>query len=187
MNIKTSVYIAESVDGFIAREDGSIDWLDTENHTDEDYGFKKFMDSVDAIIMGSNTFKTVLSLGQWLYANKPVYVLSSKGVVIPEAMSKTVSQISAPPKEVINKMVERGFRHLYIDGGNTIQRFLSADLIFELIITQIPVLIGRGISLFGPISRDIRLKHIMTQSYENGFVQSRYEVLDFLFRNNDSL
>ena len=182
--MKASVYIATSLDGFIAREDGSLDWLEGSGeeisqgeNQGGDYGYKAFMDSVDALVMGRNTFEKVLGFGGWAYGEKPVIVLSSRSLQIPKHLSKTVEAMSGSPEEVVERLSERGMKHLYIDGGVTVQRFLRVGLIQRLIISRIPILIGAGIPLFGPLEQDIKLRHIRTQSYPSGFVQSEYEVV----------
>lgn len=178
-NMKASVFIATSLDGFIARKDGSIDWLPTgeESDPDEDYGYQEFIQTIDAMVMGRNSYEVVRSFDLWPYGDMPVVVLSSREIEIPEAIHSTVSSISAPSTEVVQRLDEQGFSHLYIDGGKTIQGFLREGLIDQLIITRIPILIGEGIPLFGPLNRDIKLKHVTTQSYDNGLVQSTYEVV----------
>jgi dihydrofolate reductase len=176
--MKATVYIATSVDGFIARENGSVDWLPTgESASGEDYGYHDFMNSVDALVMGRNTYELVLSFGSWPYGEKPVVVLSSQQLEIPEDISNTVSVLSASPSEVVQRLAEQGYEHLYIDGGKTIQGFLREGLIQKIIITKVPILIGSGIPLFGTLPQDIRLRHIETLQFDNGLVQSKYEVL----------
>ena len=180
--MKASVYIATSVDGFIAREDGSVDWLSSGEETagedggGEDYGYQDFMDSVDALVMGRNTYEMVQSFGEWPYGNKPVIVLTSTPLDIPEKFAKTVSAMSGTPGEIVRNLAERGYEHLYIDGGKTIQGFLRERLIQTLIITKIPILIGSGIPLFGTLPHDIKLRHLETFQFDNGLVQSKYEI-----------
>lgn len=185
--MKASVYIATSLDGFIAREDGSLDWLpqsDTDIDSTEtdvadvdgDMGFQAFMASIDAMVMGRNTFETVLSFGQWPYGDTRVIVLSRRGVEIPDHLTATVETSSSPLHELVEHLSARGFEHLYVDGGSTIQSFLNGGLITQLIITRIPVLIGSGIPLFGPLDNDIHLNHIETVSMPGGLVQSTYQV-----------
>lgn len=177
--MKATVYIATSIDGFIARQDGGIDWLpaiDTEGG--EDYGYQEFIDSVDAIVMGRNTYELALSFGSWPYGEMPVIVLSGRQIEIPEDIAGTVESMPAEPRAVVRRLAERGFGHLYVDGGKTIQGFLGEGLIQRLIITRVPVLIGDGIPLFGPLPHDLRLRHVGTRQFENGLVQSEYEVLD---------
>ncbi|WP_417388712.1 dihydrofolate reductase family protein [Gimesia sp.] len=180
--MKTSIYIATSLDGFIARKDGALDWLPGIDSTDtpggEDYGYHEFMDSIDVLIMGRKTFETVLSFDtDWPYGNKRMVILSSQPVSIPSDLSDRVESSAMNPIKLIEKLSADGFQHAYIDGGITIQSFLNAGLIDELIITRVPVLIGSGISLFGTLEADIRLQHLQTQSYPNGLVQSRYRRL----------
>lgn len=178
--MKASVYIATSVDGFIAREDGGLDWLPPHtpaSSTDGDYGYQEFFDSVDALVMGRNTYQTVLDFDGWPYGSKPVIVLSSGSVEIPAELAGKVEAMSCSPTELVRRLAERQMEHLYIDGGITIQRFLRAELIQQLIITRVPVLIGTGIPLFGPLDHDIRLRHVETTAFNSGLVQTRYEVL----------
>jgi dihydrofolate reductase len=178
-SMRATVYIATSVDGFIAREDGGIDWLPEGGgeEGDEDYGYQEFVDSVDAIVMGRSTYELASSFGSWPYGEKPVVVLSSRRVVIPEAIARTVEAMSAAPREVVRRLAQRGFGHLYVDGGRTIQGFLGEGLIDRLILTKVPVLIGSGIPLFGALPHDVGLRHLETLQFDNGLVQSKYEVL----------
>ena len=179
--MKVSVYIATSLDGFIARKNGELDWLpgsDGETDpADEDYGFHKFMDSVDVIAMGRKTFQKILSIGEWPYDDKRVIVLSSKDIRIPSKLLSTVDVKSCSPAELIQELSEADYQHLYVDGGKTIQSFLNDSLIQELTIFKVPVLIGSGKPLFGKLEKDIHLHHIQTTSFENGFVESKYELI----------
>lgn len=178
--MKASVYIATSVDGFIARLNGAIDWLPVggDEAGEEDYGYREFMDSVDYLVMGRGTYEVVLSFGgEWPYAGKRVVVLSSRPLEIPERIADSVEWMSGSPQEVVRRLAERGAKHLYIDGGKTIQGFLVAGLIQHLTITRIPVLIGEGLPLFGPVPHDVRLHHLETRTFANGLVQSKYEVV----------
>jgi dihydrofolate reductase len=178
--MKTSVYSATSLDGFIARPDGRLDWLPgaeaEAEASGEDYGYQAFIDTVDYLVMGRNTYALVLGFEPWPYAGTPVVVLSRRPVEIPARLAGAVEWMSGPPQEVVEQLAERGAQHLYIDGGRTIQGFLAEGLIQQLIITRVPVLIGQGIPLFGPLPHDIKLKHIETQAFPAGLVQSRYEV-----------
>ena len=177
--MKASVYIATSVDGFIAREDGSVDWLTGgADAASGDYGYQAFIDSIDALVMGRNTFDMVLSFGAWPYGDKAVIVLSSQQLEIPKEISGTVSVMSGTPAEVVQQLAERGYQHVYVDGGQTIQGFLRAGLIQTLILTRVPILIGSGIPLFGALPEDIHLTHQETLHFENGFVQSTYQVIN---------
>ncbi|MFH5831947.1 dihydrofolate reductase family protein [Halalkalibaculum sp. DA384] len=178
MNTKCSVFIATSVDGFIARTDGELDWLTggETSEVDEDYGYQNFIDTVDALIMGRNTFDKVLTFEEWPYSKK-VIVLTNRSLKIPEKLSEAVVIMSGSPQEIVDQFSNEGFHHFYIDGGKTIQNFLKAGLIQEIILTRIPVIIGSGIPLFGPVGNDIKLEHVSTRSFKNGFVQSKYNVI----------
>ena len=179
MSIKVSVYVAISLDGFIAREDGALDWLDKANAIvppGQDLGFRAFMDSVDSLIMGRKTYEQVLSFGQWPYGRTPVVVLSHNALSFPPGLQETVSHSSEPLPDLLERLAAEGVEHVYVDGGTTIQGFLARGLVDEITVTVIPVLIGDGIPLFGPLEQDIRLTHIRTIAYDFGFVQTTYAV-----------
>ena len=174
MNV--SVYVATSLDGFIAREDGSLDWLrgSGPRPAEEERGYRVFMDSVDAIVMGRVTYETVRDFPTWPYASKPVIILSHREVVIPSALAGRVEPMSGPPAELVPRLRARGWQHLYVDGGKTIQGFLAAGLVRRLTLNRLPVLLGSGLPLFGPVPGDVRLQHIRTVVYPGGLVQSEY-------------
>ena len=178
--MKTSVYIAASLDGFIARENGDLDWLSKFNNdsSEEDYGFQEYMNSIDTVVMGRNKFEMVVSSGKWRYENKLFIVLSSKKIQIPGNFPPTIEIFTGLLSDLIQNLTARGKGHVYVDGGKTIQGFLNANLIQEIIITRIPILLGKGIPLFGPVLEDINLKLLESRTFENGFVQSRYEVIN---------
>ena len=178
MSIKASVFIATSLDGFIARANGDLDWLAgaESTSTEQDYGYQEFMDTVDTIVVGRKTFELVLTFDAWPYDGKKVVVLSSKPSAVPPHLVDNVEWLSMPPQRLVERLAAQDAIHLYIDGGKTIQGFLNAGLIDELTITGVPVLIGTGVPLFGPLNHDVRLTHIATRQFENGFVQSKYRV-----------
>lgn len=173
--VKVSVYIATSLDGFIARPNGDLDWLAGET-PGEDYGYAAFMASVDVLVMGRKTFEKALTFEAWPYAGKRVLVLSTGTPAVPKAIAGGVEVISLAPRALVERLSGEGVSHVYLDGGSTIQRFLAAGLIDEITLTRIPVLIGEGIPLFGHLDRDVRLEHAETRAFESGFVQSRYRV-----------
>lgn len=180
MTAKCSVFIATSLDGFIARENGNIDWLTEANllvPPGEDCGYGDFMANVDAVVMGRNTFEQVLSFGAWPYGSTPVVVLSQRGVALPAEIPPCVSVSSEMPGRLVARLTAQGAKKIYVDGGLTIQHFLAAGLIDDITITVIPVLLGAGKPLFGALPADIQLKHENTRSFDFGFVQSRYRVL----------
>jgi dihydrofolate reductase len=172
--MKLSVFCGMSVDGFLARPDGALDFLDAGGQ--EPHGFEEFYASVDVVVIGRKTFEVVLTFGNWFYGKKPVVVLSGRPLDFSSIKGGVVEQMSGEPTEIVKRLDSRGFKHSYIDGGITIQRFLAAGLIDRLVITRVPVLIGAGIPLFGPLPRDISLRHVATRSYNGGLVQSEYEI-----------
>jgi dihydrofolate reductase len=173
--MKASVFIGTSLDGFIARTNGDLDFLPPGGG--EPHGYNEFMATVDALVIGRKTFETVLTFDTWPYGAKPVVVLSARPLA-PAPLGAVVERMSGPPAEIVSQLAARGIRHVYVDGGITIQRFLQDGLIQRLIITRVPVLIGTGIPLFGPVPRDIVLRHVGTRQYASGLVQSEYEPTD---------
>lgn len=172
--MKASVFCGTSLDGFIARPNDALDFLETGGGVD--HGFTEFLASVDAIVMGRRTFEVVLTFGSWPYGTKPVVVLSSRPVTIPAFPGAVIEHMSGAPAEIVSRLAARGVAHIYVDGGVTIQRFLEAGLIQRLVISRVPVLIGSGIPLFGPLSRDIVVRHVATRAFPGGLVQSEYLV-----------
>ena len=170
-----SIFIGTSLDGFIARPNGDLDFLPEGGG--EPHGYNGFVATVDAIVIGRKSFEKVLTFKPWPYGNKRVVVLSSRPVDLSAAVGGVVEQMSGTPAEIVSKLAASGALHLYIDGGVTIQRFLRAGLIQRLIITRVPVLIGEGIPLFGTLPKDIRLRHVATRHFQSGLVQSEYHVI----------
>lgn len=170
---RTSVFIGASVDGFIARANGALDFLPPGGG--EPHGYAEFMATVDALVIGRKTYETVLTFEKWPYEEKRVFVLSTGPLSTPPA-GAVVERMSGPPADIVSQLAARGVEHIYVDGGITIQRFLQAGLIQRLIITRVPVLIGGGIPLFGALPRDIALTHVATRQYASGLVQSEYVV-----------
>lgn len=165
--MRASVFIGTSVDGFIARVNGDLDWLP--HGGGEDHGYDAFIATVDALVIGRKTFEKVLTFDAWPYAEKPVFVLSTRPLV-PAPLGAKVERMSGDPAAIVSQLAARGIGHIYVDGGITIQRFLQAGLIQRLTITRIPVLIGTGIPLFGVTQRDIGLRHVATHQYASGLV-----------------
>ena len=146
------VYIGTSMDGYISAPDGSLDWLSYVPIPEgDDLGFSEFMERVDAVVMGRKTFETVLSFEMGWHYPKPGIVLSSTLKTVPEGFADHVQLASGTPSEIVQLAKKQGFENLYIDGGTTIQRFLREDLIDEMIITEIPILLGGGDRLFGEL------------------------------------
>ena len=178
--MKCSVFIVTSLDGQIARTDGRIDWLDAANATvppGEDCGYHAFMRSVDVLIMGRRTFEMALGFPEWPYSGKRVVVMSARGIEVPARLRGEVSATAEAPADLVKRLSAEGARHAYVDGGVTIQGFLSAGLIDEVTITLIPVILGSGAPLFGPVPADVKLALVDTKAYPFGYVQVRYSVL----------
>ncbi len=168
------VFIATSLDGFIARPDGTLDWLPVPEPGGEDFGYATFMSGIDAIVMGRGTFDVVNAMdGSWQYG-KPIVVLTSRPLPSKVTLRDEIVAMSGTPAEIVAACAARGWQQLYIDGGVTIQRFLAEGLIERLIVTRVPVLLGSGLPLFGALPQDVHLEHLRTESYANGLVQSEY-------------
>ena len=170
--MKTSIFVGASVDGFIARSNGAFDFLSA-GGGERDNGYDEFFATVDAVVMGRNTYEIVLPFPTWPYGPKPVFVLSTRPIALAPSGS-CVERMSGDPAEILSLLSARGFQHVYVDGGVTIQRFLRAGLIQRLVITRVPVLIGTGIPLFGPVDPDVLLTHVATRQLSGGAVQSEY-------------
>ncbi len=172
------VFIATSLDGYIARPSGAIDWLvEGWPEVGHDYGFAEFMETVDGMVMGRGTFDKVKTFDTWLY-KKPVVVMSRtlRNEDIPSELGGKVRLSDAEPAQLMAELDREGWKRVYVDGGKIIQSFLRDGLIRDFVLTRIPVLLGEGIPLFGAHAKDIRLSHLKTTSYESGFVQSLYAV-----------
>lgn len=170
-----SVFVGTSVDGFIARSNDALDFLSAGG--DEPHGYEEFIATVDALVIGRKTFEVVLGFPEWPYGDRRVVVLSSRPLDFSRVRGGRVEQMSGAPAEIIAKLAAAGVKHVYVDGGVTIQNFLRAGQIQRLTISRVPILIGQGIPLFGSLPEDIRLRHISTQQYAGGLVKTEYEVV----------
>lgn len=168
-----SVFVGTSLDGFLARPGGGLDFLPPGGG--EPHGYDEFIATVDAIVIGRRTFETVLAFEGWPYGDRRVVVLSGRPLDLSVSKGE-VEQMGGPPSEIVARLAAAGSRHLYVDGGVTIQGFLRAGLVRRLVVTRVPVLIGAGIPLFGSLPHDVRLRHVATRSFPSGLVQSEYEI-----------
>jgi len=165
-----SVFIATSVDGYIARADGSIDWLSIVHPVDEAHGYEKFMSSVDAVVIGRNTYETVLHYEKWPYAGKRVIVMSHR-----QAQAHNAEEFySGSAAELAHQLIQS--KRVYVDGGSVVRQFLAADLIDDLTISVIPIVLGDGIRLFSCGEGEHRLELESSRSWPSGMVQMRYWV-----------
>ena len=168
------VYIATSLDGYIATKDGGLDWLNSvPNPTHDDYGWADFNDRIDAILMGRKTFDFVVSFGGWLY-EKPVHVLSSTLTEMPERLADKATLHHGPIPEVLAKLSDQGVKNLYVDGGQLISRLLREDLVDEMIITRVPILLGSGIPLFSESGEEKAFIHQKTEMLGDALTKSYY-------------
>jgi len=175
MEKKNKVFIATSLDGYIADKSGNIDWLHSIPNPDQiDMGYGDFISQIDALVMGRTTFETVCGFDMdWPY-QKPVFVLSNTMTSIPKEYQKKVELVKGTLTEILEGIHEKGFYQLYIDGGKTIQSFLKEDLIDEMTITTIPILLGGGISLFTDLPKQLNFECIDSKIYLGKVVQNHF-------------
>lgn len=177
--MRISVFIATSLDGYIAREDGSIDWLEEANKVvpaGEDCGYAAFMSTVDLLVMGSGTFEKVLGFPAWPFGDKPVWVVSQTLEALPDHVPPQVRLAKGTVQQIAAQALQLGYQRLYVDGGKLIQSFLREGLITDLTVTTIPILLGAGRALFGALPWDVALALVSSVAYPFGFVQSTYAV-----------
>lgn len=167
------IFLGLSVDGFIARPDDDLSWLTSRGQAAGDAGFTPFMESIDALLMGRRTYEGIADLAEWPYLGRPVHVLSST------LDAGADSRIRVPPdfNDALQALTDAGYKRVYVDGGQTARTFLSAGLISEMTLSQVPVLIGQGATLFGPLTADISLEHVRTDVMNGGMIQTKYLVL----------
>ncbi|MCC5987370.1 MAG: dihydrofolate reductase [Pararhodobacter sp.] len=171
------VFIAASLDGFIARADGAIDWLLPFNAEGEDHGYDAFIAGVDGLVMGRATYETVLGFGDWPYA-KPVVVMSRTlgAADVPQHLRQRVRITADAPADIVHALRAEGWRSAYVDGGEVIRSFLAEGLIGRITLTLVPILLGRGRPLFGAIGREVRLEREAVRPFRNGLVSLDYRV-----------
>jgi dihydrofolate reductase len=166
-----SVYIATSLDGFIARPDGGIDWLNPMMQAGEDYGYQRFFASIDAIVFGRKTYETALGFDPWPYAGKRCVVLTHRPIDARHGEERH----DGPLAELVDRLGAEGVRRVYIDGGEVIRQFLAAGLVDDVTLSIVPVLLGEGLPLFrGGAERWLRL--VESRSYPSGLVQIEYRI-----------
>lgn len=175
--VTTHVFIAVSLDGYIARKDGDINWLLQRDDPTEDHGYTAFIADKDWIVMGRGSYEKVLTFDEWPY-DRPVLVLSRQltDTPVPEALKGRVQFSHRTPREVIDDLAAQNVHRVYIDGGQVIQSFLREGLVADIVITTVPVLLGSGIPLFGSLPHDIDLTLLSSRSFPSGLVQSHYRL-----------
>ena len=163
---KIILYVATSIDGFIARKNGSVDWLTKYNNTGEDFGYKEFLDSVETVILGNTTYREFKAP----YENKKCYVFSRKNT----GKENNITYVNTDVKEFTDGLSEN--ENIWLVGGADIAKeFLKNNLIDEFIITIIPIVLGEGIPLFAQGCGEHKLKLLNTKSYDSGVVQLHYQ------------
>lgn len=172
------IFIATSLDGYIARPDHQLDWLMKHATEGDDHGYAAFTENMDGLVMGRRTYETVLTFGDWPY-NLPVVVMSKtlSQSDVPEGLQGKVRVSELDPPDLFKSLAQDGWARAYIDGGKVIQSFLRCGLIEDLVVTTAPVLIGEGLRLFGEIDNDIDLKLIESKSFDSGMLQAHYRVI----------
>jgi dihydrofolate reductase len=176
--ISAHVFIATSLDGYIARLDGDIGWLLQRDDPAEDHGYRDFIADKDAIVMGRGSFEKVLGFDPWPYELQ-VVVLSKQlaGTPVPEALRGKVRFAAAEPAQAMAQLEREGVRRVYVDGGQLVQSFIRAGLVEDMVLTTVPVLIGAGRPLFGALPRDLDLALVASRSFPSGLVQSTYRFI----------
>jgi len=172
MSARCSVFIATSLDGFIARPDGRTDWLSIVERPGEDYGYQRFFDSIDTLVFGRKTYETALGFPQWPYAGKRCVVMTHT-----KPTPKRGEEIYAgAPGPLVDRLTAEGAKRIYVDGGDVIRQFLAAGLLTDLTLSIVPILLGEGIPLFGRLEDDARLELVESRSFESGLVQLEYRI-----------
>lgn len=176
--ISAHVFIAISLDGFIARADGDIGWLLQRDDPTEDHGYSDFIADKDMIVMGRGSYEKVVTFDKWPY-DRPILVLSKQlaGTLVPEALKGKVRFANLAPKDALEELTRQNVHRVYVDGGQLVQSFLRDGLINDMVITTVPVLIGSGRPLFGPLPQDIDLALVSCRSFPSGLVQSTYRLV----------
>ncbi len=169
---KISVYIALSIDGYIARKDDSLDWLDRVGGFDEDYGFQNMLAGIDALIIGRKTYEIASTVAD-PYPEKRVVVLSNNLNSVKAGMELYQGDLV----DLTEKLHREGVKSIWVDGGSTISQFLDLQLVDEMTLSVIPIVLGSGIPLFHAIGREVPCRLISSQSYRSGLVQQHYEII----------
>lgn len=181
-SLEVSIYIAVSIDGYIARRDGGLDWLDRVGGFDEDYGFQKLMENIDAVVIGRKTYEVASTVPD-PYPGKKVIVLSRTLDCVKAGMELYNGDLV----ELVTKLQKEGIKHIWVDGGSTISQFLSLLLVDKMTLSIIPVILGSGIPLFHVLSNEIPCRLISSQAYRSGLVQLHYEIVKQFSESQDKI
>lgn len=170
------LFIAASLDGYIARENHSLDWLDQLEHMkDEDYGYAEFLESVDILLIGRKTYEEVLGFGvEWPYQGKKSYVFTADSEFTTETPDTEVVNELTP--EFITQLQEAESDIWLVGGGKLIASFLKLGAVDDILVSIIPVMLGNGIPLFPEIHKDAKLQLVSCESFRNGVVNLSYRL-----------
>jgi len=165
-------YVAASLDGFIATPDGSVDWLAPFEDSAQDYGYREFLDSVDALVMGSRTYEQVIGFDiPWPYADRPTWVVTHRDL----ELRPGVTLASDSPATVAAQLESLGHDRVWLVGGGALAAgFRAAGLITEHIVSVMPVILGKGVPLFGATGEAESLRLVEAVRFDSGVVQLRY-------------
>ena len=175
MEKRNLVFIGTSLDGYIADRNGGLNWLTAiPNPEQSDMGYTEFMAQVDALVMGRKTFETVCGFeGDWPYA-KPIFIVSRTLDTIAEEYRDKAELVKGSLVQILEKIHNKGYHRLYIDGGVTIQNFLKEDLIDEITITTIPIVLGGGSALFSVLPKELEFTLVASKVFLDQLVQNHY-------------
>lgn len=174
---KIKLYIAASIDGYIARSDGDLDWLTKYPINPEtNYGYDDFYKSIDTVIMGGQTYRDILNMDfVWPYKDKTTYVITRNSMGVKENIHFITENIV----EEISKLREKKGQDIWlVGGGQLIAMLLASDLVDEMIITTIPVILGNGIALFPEQPKESQWELQDSMNYKNGVVQTKYKIME---------
>ncbi|WP_188963976.1 dihydrofolate reductase family protein [Deinococcus aquiradiocola] len=170
---RVSVFVGVSLDGFIARADHGLEWLDAvRTDPPEDTGYAALMASADAVVMGRRTYDAVLGFPGWPFARQRVTVLTHRP---PPGSAHGETFAQGPLPDVLDSLRAGGARHVYLDGGVTVRQGLAARRVTHLTLSWVPVLLGRGVPLFGPDVPEGAWTLTGSQAFPSGLVQATYE------------
>jgi len=172
--MKVTYYVASSIDGYIAKENGDVSWLDDLGISMEETGYDHFFSSVDGLVMGRNTYNFVFDYGTWPYEDKPAWVCTSTELNVMEGCQL---QKAIKPSDVVKEAGELGLKHLWLVGGGKLAgSFIQEKMLTHLSISQMPIILGSGIKLVDGLTESIRLKSGKVQQYQSGFSQLEFEI-----------
>lgn len=173
--MRVSAFVAVSLDGYFCRGSAHDDWLQA-NGARTDYGFGRFLDGVDAILVGRRTFERLAGYRHWPYGRRRMFVMSSRYVDVPIDLVRFVEPTRLAPQAVLDRLLEEGHRHVFVDGGMAIQSVLKLGRLNDITVTRVPLILGEGLPLFAPGIGEHVLEHLASTAFSDGMVQSRYRI-----------